>query len=168
MTNHSKHGIFIREYEGFRIYYGYKKFIAVKGDVELKANTETELQVIIKQHNREKRRFKPINVIKVNDDLTGRITSRAADTESQVWFSYRLHDEAKHTKERLESYSWQHGEGGKSLFVEATEENLVILGEISELQLKIGMLNKEIIAKRKSYDKPVTWELIDKQAGVDT
>lgn len=164
MNEETKHGIFIIDFQGFKIYYGHKKFTAIKGDIELKANTETELQVIIKKHAREKRKFRPINVIKVEDEKLGRITSRAADNDSLVWFSHKEGEHPKHTQERLESYSWSY-ETRKNIFVEATGKNLIILGEITELQLKIDTLNKEIIAKRKTYEQPVTWELIDKQAG---
>lgn len=69
--------LYIGEKEGYKIVYNRweKMFVATKEDVTLKAKTEPELDAMIKEDLRETRRFKPLDVIKVDDDKVGRIPS---------------------------------------------------------------------------------------------
>jgi hypothetical protein len=165
MTTDKDHGIFIRQHEGFRIYYEFRKFKAIKGEVEIEAPTEDELVDLIKKHNAESRRFKPIDVIKVDDCKKGRITSRVAENDKEVYFSFEADKEKKHTKERLMSYDWENRDKKYSYFVEATPKNLQILADIEKENEAILSCYRAIEQLKKKFEKPVSWETVEKAAG---
>lgn len=155
---------------GFQITYDKwsHKFTATKGDRSIDADTEPELQELIKQDMRELRKFKPIDVIKVFSDSEGRLTSRVADSESMVWFSHSEDGEKKHTQEMLdETYSWQTKKQPPN-FVKASQKNKKILQDIRAAQSQIQDIEQQISTLRDSYEEPVTWEIVNKAAGEKT
>jgi len=159
--------LYIRDKEGFRIEYddSRREFRATKGNVSIKADTERELDDLIKKHQRDERKFKAVEVIMIGEAVKGKITSRVADDENCVHFSFRdAGGTAAHTKERLMGYAWT-PELYKHRFVEATPKNLQILSEI-EREKEAIKASENIIEKLKAqFEKPVTWETIEQAAG---
>lgn len=157
----------LKEKDGFQItvttYSGI--FYAAKGDVRLQADTLEKLEQLIKETNREQRRFKPIDVIHVSNDVAGRITSRVAGDETSVYFSHKESEGAKatRTQESLESGHWG-SRDNKYRFVKATPKNLAILEQVKGKQQQIDALHNEMEALRKTYGDCVTQELVDAQA----
>lgn len=156
--------------EGFKVtvssYRG--TFEATKGEVKLSAETLPKLEELIKEHQREQRRFKPIEVIEVGHDHIGRISSRVADDDASVYFAFKESPNVKATRkaERLEPYSWGHKEQEHN-FVLATPENLAILEQINAKLKEQAKIENDLRQLRGSYKDPVTWEIIDKQAGAE-
>jgi hypothetical protein len=166
-----KQGAFIRQgKQGYMIYYFERRFKAVrplgKGDIVIEAETEAELEVLIKKHEAELRRFKPLDVIRVSDVTVGRITSRAAESEKMIYFSCTNEfGKPTHVQVPLESYGWEHDEENKAKFVELTEKNKQILAQILNKKQVIEAHEKEMAALKKQFEKPVTWETLEKAGG---
>jgi hypothetical protein len=167
-----KQGAFIRQgKQGYMIYYFERRFKAVrpldKGDTVIEAETEEELEIAIKKHEAELRRFKPLDVLRLSDVVVGKITSRAADSEKMIFFSYK-DDQGNqmHNKNLLESYTFKEGEEGyEANFVELTTKNRVTLAHIEKKKKEIVVLESEIASLKEHFEKPVTWERLEKAGG---
>ena len=86
-----QYGKLIRQHDqGYTIYYHYREFYAIKETTIIRAETEKELEILIKNHEAELRRFKPVEVIRVEDGVRGRLTSRVADAKDEVYFSFTV------------------------------------------------------------------------------
>jgi hypothetical protein len=164
-----KHGTPIRVNEqGYQICYYYRQFFAIKEAYLIRADTEKELEILIKNHAADLRRFKPIEVIRIEDGVRGRLTSRVSDREDELYFSYSEDGEKKHTKERLMDYSWGFEKEKKHhtpKFVEVTPKNSQILTDIQKEQEAIEACERAIEKLKKQFEKPVTWETVEKAAG---
>lgn len=133
---------------------------------KLEAKTLAELEELIKRQESDDRHFKPIDVIAVEGGQIGRITSRVADRDTEVYFTFKPrpdHAKPTRTRERLEGYSW--GGDVKHRFVKATTENLEILKAIQADQAQIEALSVDQAELRKKYKDPVTWDTIEEQGG---
>lgn len=145
--------------------YGHK-FTAKRGDKTLTADTQEEVEELIKEQIRESRRFKPLQVIEIANDRTGRITSRVAGSDRLVYFSFKESDKkrAKHTQKMLETGGW--GSEPKFNFVLATPANLQILEMIKKEREAISSIEKMISKLSDKFKDPVTWETLVKKGGV--
>jgi hypothetical protein len=157
----------------FEMYYYNNKFYAIKDETVLEATTESELAEVVKIHMRDLRRFKPIDVIKVDSNQVGKLTTRAADADDYVTFAFKDNNEngkPKHTKEPLMRYSYLGlgKEENRANFVEATQTNLAILKKIDSKLAQIESIQKEIDEAKKTYEKPVMRERIEEALGEKT
>jgi hypothetical protein len=163
--------IVINEFLGFKVFYrsGGRQFIAKKGELELEAPDEDTLKILIKRQKAELRKFKPVDVIKCDDLIVGRITSRAADLEEWIYFSYKgQNSQPRHSKELLGHYTWENSETKeKPKFVFLTDKNRQILADIRKEQEAIESCDNAISALKQKFEKPVTWETLE-QAGDKT
>jgi len=113
---------------------------------------------LLKKHYDNKRKFAPINIVYVSDDVEGRITSRDAKYkhEFRVTLPTGYGDDGKASyKHTLSRY------GRYKKFVVATPENLGILRQIKGLQVQVDALRAEQDGLRQSYTMPVTEEYIE-------
>ena len=152
------------EFEGWTVYVDqWGTFTAVKDEKKLEDKSLEVLKENIKRQNSDDRRFKPIDAIKVNSDMLGRITSRVADNNSCIYWTFKETPEAKtsRTQESLEGYrSWG---DERYPFVMATVANREILAKIEALRTQEDAILKEMQTLRKSYTRPVTWKEVDAQ-----
>lgn len=145
-------------------------FFAKKGDVRLDADTLPKLEEIIKRQQANDRHFDPIDVIEVGDEKLGRITSRVADNDREVYFTFKDKPNDKPTRvaKSLEETYWGRSEDEpKHNFVKATPTNLAVRQKIKDLSIQIAELYADQKDLRATYDDPITWEVIGKQAGED-
>jgi hypothetical protein len=170
--------VVVKEFKGFVIsispyngtFYAYEKKDEEKKE-KYRAATMGELEEIIKRHVSNKRHFKPINVIHIDDDRVGRITSRTADRDDSVYFTFRKDPTDKkerpsRTTARIEGYEWVEGNRQPTWeFAQATEANLTVLEKIKDLDNQIKALRTLQQELRKTYGEPVTWELIEERGG---
>ena len=141
-------------------------FTAKRGAKTLTADTQEQVEELIKEQIRESRRFKPLQVIQTEYERVGRITSRVADSDTHIYFSYKEEGakRAKHTQEKLESSGW--GSDTTSYFVLATPANLKILEKIRKKREQISSIEKRISKLSEKFKDPVTWELLVKKGRV--
>lgn len=164
-----KNQIKIRDYQGYEIYYAHREFIAYnKGEKKrvVSARTEAELAEKIKAFEKSLKQFKPLNVIKVDVEKEGRLTSRDAQyPDDHVIFSYKTSDSSSrggkatygHTGVLVQRYD------GTYAFVEATPKNLEILKKIKYQGKKITALKDDIEKLKKGFEKPITFERLEEQ-----
>jgi len=169
-----KNEVLIRNFETkqglYVIWYGYRAFIAYRDDKKVaSANTEEELQQKIKDFEASQRKFKPLKVIRVDQNKEGKITSRDAQyPDDHVIFSYKTGGTSYHGRETSGHIGvlvqrWK----GDYTFVEATAKNLEILKKIKFQKKKIVALEDDIEKLKEGYEKPVTFERLDELAGED-
>lgn len=129
------------------------------------AKTLEELEAILKRHASNKRHFKPINVIHIDDDQVGRITSQVADRDNHVYFTWKKRPDlkAQRSEERLEKYSYGRKEQSVATFAKATPANLKILENINTVEDHIKTLRASQDFLRKQYVDLVTVDDIDKE-----
>ena len=127
------------------------------------AKTLEELEEKVKRHVSNARHFKPIDVIQIDADRVGRITSKVADREDFVYFTHKEKPEERATRSesRLISYSFGRHEDNQPVFAKATPENLEILKQIRDLDEQQKILRDRQDALRKLYQNKVTWEDIE-------
>lgn len=156
----------LTEIDGFQITVStYGTFTATKGDVEYDAKNLDELKEVLKRHKSDVRRFKPINVIRL-DGTTGRVTSRVADNDVEVYFTYKDPSYEKKVRKavRVEEYNWRSGPTEYNFFLD-TEENRAVLGEIWKKIAERKQIEKDILRLKKTFKDPITWDVINKAGG---
>lgn len=161
-----QYGILIRmTTDGYQIYYYLRQFFAIRETNIIKAEAEKELEILIKNHEAELRRFKPVEVIRVEHGIRGRLTSRAADAKDEVYFSFKdASGQSSHLKERISTHRWE-PEKALPKFVEVTPKNLQLLKDIEKEQEAIRSCEAAVEKLKRQLEKPVTQETIDKAAG---
>jgi hypothetical protein len=160
----------INEFLGFKVFYTSlgRVFFAKIGEIKVKAPNEDRLHDLIKQQLAEQRRFKPLNVIKTDDFLEGRITSRVAGDQHRIVFCWKnSENRITHNEERLDNYGWDREEPKQPRFVLYTPNNKLILADIRKEQEAIESCSNAISALKEKFEKPVTWETLE-QAGDKT
>jgi hypothetical protein len=162
-----QYGKLIRQHDqGYTIYYHYREFYAIKETTIIRAETEKELEILIKNHEAELRRFKPIEVFRVEDGVRGRLTSRVADAKDEVYFSFKdASGQSSHSKEPISPYHRWETETRLPKFVEVTPKNLQLMKDMEKEQEAIRSCEAAIEELKKRFEKPVTQETIDKAAG---
>lgn len=158
--------VYLTEVSGFKVYVSiYGTFLAFHNDTSLSAKTMDDLKELIKEHLRETRRFKPIDVIDISDDVIGRITSRTANDKDRVFFSYvgRGEDRVVRTEASLATIDWSQRAGSNPCFARVTEANVAILTEIAIVESVIDELQAYAASLRKQYTDPVTDKVIEGQ-----
>lgn len=158
------------EFEGFQItvaswngtFRAYKKDNLQK---ELySAESLDALKEKIKRHNSDARHFKPLKVIQIGSDTVGRITSRVADSEREVFFTVKENPKARASRRQtpLLNYGWGEDKD-KPLFAKATPENLVVLEKIQDLESQIKTLRDLQTSLRGTYGDLITFETLGGQ-----
>ena len=157
----------LTEIDGFQITVSeYGTFYAVKGDVKYDAKNMDDLKEVLKRHKSEVRRFKPIDVIHLDSEMTGRVTSRVADNDVEVYFTYKDPSYEKKVRKaiRVENYGWG-SDPLKHNFVLDTEANRAILAEIWKKEAERKQIGKDITRLKTTFADPLTWDVINKAGG---
>lgn len=167
--------VVLKELDGFIIKvnpWNGKFYAAAKGDEKGRdlydGNTLQELEEKIKRHNSNKRRFKPLEVISIGSDKIGRITSRVADSDSQIYFTWKPSPTERASRIQTPLLNYGFGKDkNKPLFAKATVANLAVFNKIKDIESQIKTLRDLQESFRGTYGNLVTWDTIDEQDGGD-
>lgn len=158
----------IMDYEGWEISINtHSGVFEAKKDGARLGNKDLELlKEKIKRQNRTSLKFTAIEVIEIENDRVGRITSATSESNDTVYFSYHEagYEKMKRSQERL-NRGWV--SEFKPAFALATPENMKILAQIEAKQRTIETLDKEIEKLRTTYKQPIKPETIKKARGLE-